>query len=568
MHPELQKTITTKTIFMSNTSKPSGYFTNWNNLPLLASTRDITINLTVEERLLIANQIQVLLRDYYAHLPQKKSALGIDPVQHSKVIIDLAKNLPAKGYPGFNPELEFFNQILKLLSSLCDRHTSFTLPPPWTSMIAVLPFTLETCFENNTRKVLVSKVSVDLGDPAFQPGVEVTHWGGIPIGKYIENLANKTGGAHPQARISVAVRSLTVRPLGYMEYPDEDWTTLTFIPLIGGYKSISIPWKVYLPETKSAAANALQEVPVESGSADLQGVDSSTLLINGTLKDIFAGDATHPATGEGQPVGKIANPLPDNVIFGEAETTAGKYGYLRIFSFDYQNPDEFVRGCIDILKSLPQNGLIIDVRSNPGGTIPCGEGLAQLLTAQPVQSLPLTFRNSESIKKVIDATGDLFSRWKLSVDMLLDTGQEYSQGFGLTPTEVVRNLGYTYPGKIVVIIDGLCYSTTDFFAALVQDHGIGQIIGTDGFTGGGGANVWTHKLLTYYLKPYGEFKELPRGTNLNISLRLALRVGARAGLPLEGIGVEANHVYSMTRKDILSKNEDLLEFAAQILKKM
>jgi C-terminal processing protease CtpA/Prc len=40
--------------------------------------------------------------------------------------------------------------------------------------------------------------------------------------------------------------------------------------------------------------------------------------------------------------------------------------------------------------------------------------------------------------------------------------------------------GQKYFGPVILIIDALCYSTTDMFAAGFQDHNIGEVLGADG----------------------------------------------------------------------------------------
>jgi len=61
--------------------------------------------------------------------------------------------------------------------------------------------------------------------------------------------------------------------------------------------------------------------------------------------------------------------------------------------------------------------------------------------------------------------------------------------------EMCNQLGQRYQGPVAIIIDALCYSTTDIFAAGFQDHQIGPLIGTSGNTGAGGANVWDYRAL-------------------------------------------------------------------------
>lgn len=120
----------------------------------------------------------------------------------------------------------------------------------------------------------------------------------------------------------------------------------------------------------------------------------------------------------------------------------------------------------------------------------------------------------------------------------------------------------------MLITDALCYSTTDIFAAGFQDHDIGPILGVDGNTGAGGANVWTHKLLRDLYPPHADgspYRPLPNRAGMRVSMRRTLRVGEQAGTPVEDLGVIPDLRHKMTRDDLLSGNVDLLNHAGEIL---
>jgi C-terminal processing protease CtpA/Prc len=152
--------------------------------------------------------------------------------------------------------------------------------------------------------------------------------------------------------------------------------------------------------------------------------------------------------------------------------------------------------------------------------------------------------------------------------MATSTGAGFSQGFPLTDPALCDNIGQIYQGPVVLITDALCYSTTDIFAAGFQDHGLGTVLGVHANTGAGGANVWTHDevLQRLTLKP-NPFVRLPAGAGMRVAARRSMRVGVRAGVPLEDLGVEPDERHQMTRDDLLKGNVDLIAHAAAILKK-
>jgi hypothetical protein len=160
-------------------------------------------------------------------------------------------------------------------------------------------------------------------------------------------------------------------------------------------------------------------------------------------------------------------------------------------------------------------------------------------------------------------------RWKHSIAQSVETGAAYSAGFPIMPAEEYNTLGQGYYGPVVLIVDALCYSTTDIFAAGFQDHGIGKILGTSANMGAGGANVWTHEVLRSLLpEPNSPVKELPSNASFRVAIRRTTRVGDQSGAPLEGLGIVPDRVHCMTANDLLNKNEDLIAAAGEMLAAM
>jgi C-terminal processing protease CtpA/Prc len=146
------------------------------------------------------------------------------------------------------------------------------------------------------------------------------------------------------------------------------------------------------------------------------------------------------------------------------------------------------------------------------------------------------------------------------------TGALFSRGVQITTTEEANDLGQQYFGPVILITDALCYSATDLFAAGFQDHKIGPILGVDGNTGAGGANVWTHALLKDILKGSTyELKDLPSGLGMRVSIRRNMRVGEQTGIPIEDLGITPDLKYDMTKADLLQQNIDLINKASELL---
>ena len=263
------------------------------------------------------------------------------------------------------------------------------------------------------------------------------------------------------------------------------------------------------------------------------------------------------------------------------DTPSGAFGHIRIFTFSVDDADPFVAEFARLAAALPQDGLIVDVRGNGGGLIYAAERLLQVLTPRHVEPEPAQMTTTPLMLGLcerhdpspLDPTFDL-SPWVASLRQAVSTGAQYSNAFAITDEGSANAVGQRYHGPVVLVTDALCYSATDIFSAGFQDHGIGPVLGVDGNTGAGGANVWTHDLLKLLMDTAPDdggpaanpFVDLPAGAGFRVSVRRTLRVGAdRVGTPVEDFGVVPDEVHELTRADIVGDNPDLLARAGELL---
>jgi Peptidase family S41 len=210
------------------------------------------------------------------------------------------------------------------------------------------------------------------------------------------------------------------------------------------------------------------------------------------------------------------------------------------------------------------------VRGNPGGNIRAAESLLQLFTPQRIEPELFEFINTPLNFQICKSAPDDWGLkpWVPSIADSVLTGATYSAGFPMTSDERCNGIGQVYYGPIVLITDALSYSATDIFAAGFQDNEVGVVLGTSGNTGAGGANFWSlDDLLRVHTKnPKSPFKKLPKGAEMIVAMRRSIRVGRRAGSPLEEFGVEPDELHLMTERDVLEDNRDLLACAARLIR--
>ena len=534
-----------------------------------------TGSLTTEERRLIVDQALLLIEQFYVHLPLKRAMHAVDPVQRLKLLRHRLDTMPE--------ERRFHDEMISIFTSLRDLHTRYLLPAPFDSTTANLPLRIEEFFEDGERRYLVTEVTSGvINDPHFERGVVITHWNGVPIDRAVELNSDRQPGSNPAARHARGVDTITARDMWVSAPPDEDWVILNYVATDGRKREVSLEWLVSTPDLSPTAVDANS---AEDPFSQALGIDIQTERIRRARKLLFAPEAMElerqvtaifEARGGLRPGEAVPDPgkanvstFPDKLEFRTVDTAHGEFGYIRIRSFHvgYRDVDGFVAEVARIVRLLPQNGLIVDVRGNGGGTIMAGERLLQLFTPKKIEPERLHFINTP-LTVDLSMSQPSLEVWRQSVTQAVETGAAFSDGFPFSREEPenCNRLGQRYHGPVALIIDGLCYSTTDIFAAGWQDHAIGPILGTQEGTGAGGANVWTHELLgQYLLGPDSPIRPLPKGSAMRVAIRRSTRVGPRSGEPLEDLGVKPEEIHRMTRNDLLNDNEDLILRAAGIL---
>ncbi len=518
---------------------------------------------TREQRQLIVRQALILVGDNYAHLPLKRAMHSIDPVQRLKLLLQALDSGPESEQPA---EVEFHREMTDIFMSLRDLHTNYLLPVPYNAMTAFLPFIVEHYVDDSRRRYVVSHVATTFEHPTFVAGVEVLYWNGMPIERAVLQNGQRYAGSNREARHARGVETLTIRALILSPPPDEEWVIVGYRTLTGANAELRFDWQVSRSIPSALDPNAATR---RRASAAL-GVDLETEIVRRMRAAMFAPHVLAARGRTAPPPETLDSRFPDVFTAKIVTTSTGTFGYLRIWTFSHWPPEEFVAEFIRLIGALPQRGLIIDVRGNGGGVIMNGELILQTLTPRSIEPEPLQFLNTPLNLEICTRNGpqsmwtDL-SAWQESIAQALRTGAVFSAAFPISDPEQCNQIGQKYFGPVVLVTDALCYSTTDIFAAGFQDHEIGPVLGTDGNTGAGGANVWEHRYFVSDILPRSVYQDLPNGTGMRVSIRRTLRVGRHAGAPLEDLGVIPQERHFLTRNDVLADNQDLIRHAASLL---
>ena len=535
--------------------------------------------LTRHQKETIVDQATFLIDQFYAHLPFKRARYATDPVQSLRLIRAQLDRLN---------DLDFHEQMLATMVELRDAHTFYSLPEPYQGAFAFLPFQMR-CFEQRSgkRKYIVTNIIDGFEHKLFGANVEITSWNGVPIEQAVEREGLQDVGANPSSRRARSIGRMCSRPLALSLPPKENYIVI-------GYKSakgsddesgIVMPWYICSngihAKKRNGSASSLNEGMAQAARARKILFHRSTLApFPGTpdprhesnYPDVFSFQFTGGLNGPGSvdPSALRDRAHPDK-----------KFGYVQIRTFDLEDGKfaaEFQRILL-LLREAGPDGLILDVRSNPGGSIQAAERVLQFLTPGSIRPANFHFISSQTTRQiatVLDNRKDAPSahqmewhRWVGDLLKSITNGDAMTPGYPLTATDDCMDTGQIYQGPVTLIIDSLAYSATDIFCAGFQDHRIGKIIGVDENTGGGGANRWLHGELLDNLHLHGlhgfPLEPLPAGAELGLAIRRCSRVGERAGNPIEDEGVKADIAYCVTRQDLLNNSCDLLAFACEHL---
>jgi C-terminal processing protease CtpA/Prc len=528
-------------------------------------------SLTRAERLRLLDGIERALDGVYAHLPLKRARYGIDPLQRLRI---LRAQVDALSDQAFHLDLA------DALARLRDAHTAYTGPRTLEDTTAVLPFQLEMVGPPEAARYVVTKVVRDAQPLAarFREGVEVVAWNGVPIDRAVLRWSDTAWGGRPDSQRVAALQTLTMRPLRFGPPPDEHWVIVGYRVVdahghaTGDVLEQRIDWRIVQP-ARLAGNGAAPRARRAAAPAWRRGINPAAEATRRARMLMYAPKALmRAAPPRGSARSAVTSQLPE---FFKVETFASPHGavpLLRIYSFDIDDDEAFIAELLRLLPLLPQEGLIIDVRDNPGGNIWAAERALQLFSSRPIAPTRFSVLATPFTRALAATAGlgrDELAPWRASLDAAVRNGELYSRALPITPPERANAIGRVYPGPALLVANANTYSSGDLFTAGFVDNAIGPVICVGQATAGGGANVLDYEVLADALAGSAfALPALPDGIGLSVSFRRATRAGPSEGLPIEDVGIEGHESYAMTRDDVLHGNRDLYARCAATLAKL
>ncbi len=526
--------------------------------------------LSVSDKQTIVDQAAVLFGSIYAHLRFKQQRnTDFRPVEELGRRRDELSRLK---------DLQFHSQMILLFSQARDPHTLYSAPAPWGEAVAFLPFSLRIWRDGKGGShLVVTRLLKGFEPPDFAEKSEVLTWNGKPVLEYILNTPGRLPAVEFSTGLARGLATSTVVPLAHCLMPVENVADLEYTSAVTGEsRRISIPWSV------ATGMGQRQDFPDDAFSVSMATgfaldvarlfqhgeAEFGTSQASGAKTVFFAGiPTTGPFEVQFSRGPDVAGVIPSKLLRDRVNPRA-RFGYLRIRHFGdaTSDPAQRVRELAAILGRLNKvapDGLVIDLRGNPGGNVKAAESMLQLFTDEPVKPIVFHLANTKGVRRTIrrvrtrlgrpSASGqehasltnlqrtigpwiDDYPSWSRSL-------QWVSSGHSITDEDEANSTGRVYQGPSVLLIDALSYSAADIFAAGYQDHRIGRVIGVDPGSGGGGGNVWYHRDVVRFLPSSVDLPltELPGEVGMSVAMRRACRRGPVQ--ELEDVGVRPDFVY-------------------------
>lgn len=529
--------------------------------------------LTRAERLRTLDGIERVMEGVYTHLPLKRARYGIDPVQRLRILRAQVLSLG----DAFSDQA-FHLELADCLARLRDAHTGYQGPFVLRDTSAVLPFQLEMYGRIDAPTYVITKVVRRVRGLAkgFQPGVIVESWNGVPIDRAVQRWSETQWGGRPDSQRVAGLQTLTMRPLRYGPPPDEHWVIIGYRAVDrhgrpkGPLREQRVAWRIVRPSSvpgARAAGRAAGGAP-RGASALHRALSPAGEAVRHAKMLMFAPQALARQPAAGRRRDPLDSRLPDFMHATLVPLLTRKLPVLRIYSFNIDDDVAFVDELMRVLPMLPQDGLVIDIRDNPGGNIVAAERSLQLFTSNrivPTRFSVLATPFTRAAASVPGMARDELSPWKESLEAAVRNGELYSQALPITDETACNDIGRVYRGPVLLVNNANTYSCGDLFSAGFVDNAIGPCICVGWATAGGGANVIDYDELFVALEgtPLA-LPRLPNGIGMSLSFRRATRSGSNLGLPIEdvGVGVKREDTYVMTRKDVLEGNRDLYAHCA------
>lgn len=472
-------------------------------------------------------------------------------------------------------DLSYFDAAALYASSFQDSHTVYLTP---SSYYALLGFTVDIY----AGKVLIDSIDRTVLKAArypFQVGDELVSVDGKPVADWIAMFTPFVNDASPISRKRTAAGMIVERDQQVYPHAADVGSTATVVinRQNGATATYTIPWQVngiayqspLLPDPTLPGASVVRRPGPKGPAAPVAEAGQlrhrMRVFRAQTARYSVGVDDYHPFFS--MPAGfKIHTGTGafDSLFSGSFQAGAYTIAYIRIPDFDI-DPVDVQTEVTYFTRTVPSDGLILDLMRNPGGAACTAESIASMLSSKPLLSVQLkervTFSDIVGIQMALYYDQLFGTQQDIDFDnqMLAAFQAAYSQSRGftdplplcsytnqLTPATNSKGVQIAYTKPVMLLVDEETASAAEILAGIMQDNQAALLFGMK--TNGAGGRVES--------LPTGSFTEGQVYMARAILIRNATQT--LAGLPsepyIENFGVQPDITLDyMTTENLLNK---------------
>ncbi|KAJ3152972.1 hypothetical protein HDU86_005427 [Geranomyces michiganensis] len=510
---------------------------------------------TPKQKAEVAHQAKELL-EIYAHEYVKKENYHVDAQKKIAAFEKKASKLSNK---------DFHYGLADIFLSLRDFHTNYYIAGAHSCYGFVGPLTFDFVDSRdiaNDPRIIVKAITINpdvlrLTKDSIkdvQVGDVLTKIDGLSFVDHWKKTQASTGGANLYGGYRGALGKLSSINGKIYPAPKKDSIDFEFTRA-----NSTVPYKVTVPWVTAAKRDCLADAPgggASFGEKKFHGPKAKDILKVGPvgMKPASPLDGLELFPNNGNDL--ILNPTASSIVQWTVYTHGGNnLGVLRLSSFledgqpDTSRAEAAFRSLL--LNELAEtDGIVIDLRSNGGGSLNLADGLPQLFVPD---FLPGTarFLRTEPNRVLFVENQIQGPSWAAAYNAS-KPGDRYSVPIQFNTMEQTNELGQLYLKPVALLTNANCYSACDTFSASMQDHGI-LVYGEDGTSGAGGANVVEHRSFLqrgaptiYKPLPYQEVDAEGRvrlgAPDMRIAWRATIRARKNEGQLIEDRGIITDRV--------------------------
>ncbi|WP_186643635.1 S41 family peptidase [Fluviispira vulneris] len=572
--------------------------------------------LSIAEKKDIVKSVQTVFTDFYVNRLQKLEEFNFD----SK---EAVKNLTES----MDSDILLKN-IMNVFKQSRDLHTSFSYPYPARCFYASIPLAATIIYddindsEGKTEKIIIDgRLSKNL-DPQTYTEEQNRQFTSINRGDEIISITNigVEGETATEVNAKEALKILEIISQGANDDSSKTRSVNNLFwrngssgktpvgtvkiklkkAIDGSIDEFIIPWKTIISQEENCAYLHTDSAQVQTNNSGYKNA-AADIEINETDITLESNIKTQLITYKNKKIAYISI----GIFLPYGQINPEKYLYMRekIFGNILGLREFLIKNKHDI------DGILIDVRDNPGGFGSYAQLVANLFTNNFVENIKFetlvsptnyqTFYNLELnryysrlntldplIKPLLE-TPNLMGyylkeqRYQLDINQRKffispenlfdgDENDTLPLSFNKSETEIIKPIITDKP--IAVLTNSNCYSACEVFVSHMKDYRIGKIFGESLRTGGGGANVivWDDFVKPVVINNDGDKlpiipngTKLPKGMSITFAWNKVIRHNAENEREkyIEGEGVLADYVYRKTIRDL---DEDSAEIKTKI----